>query len=169
MILKKIQTALEADTFTTTFAPADEQVPLDRLLVLLPNEIDHEIALELLLIPGMSEELEHSLLLQHFVILPCEATPETISELRAFLLHINITLPLPSFGVNEADGFIYYKYVSVISDGEPETYMKQVVEAVWLIDYFVELFFAIIEAVGQGKLTAEQAIAQVTGAAENPE
>ena len=161
MILKNIQAALEADEFTTSFAPAEEQVPIDRLLILLPNDLPHEMVLEQLVIPGLDEELENSFFLQHFLVLPCHYTTFTLHELRQFLLYVNINMPLPTFGINEEDHFVYCKYVSVLAPGTPDNWVKQVVETVWLIDYFVELFFHMIEAVASGKLSAAQAIAQM--------
>lgn len=150
MELKDIQNALESDNFETALQPAGEHAPMERLLVLLPNDDRDDLVVELLFIPGIEKEMESSKLLQFFVPIPCDIREQSQVELMKLLLKLNINLPLPAFGFHEEQDFVYYKYVMPLSLQDSANDLGTIVEAIWLIAYFIELYCPTIVATATG-------------------
>ncbi|CDM92447.1 MAG: hypothetical protein P5702_13815 [Limnospira sp. PMC 1291.21] len=148
MNLQSIQSIIDGENFTTSWEPATPEHPMDRLLVLLSEE--KQLLAELLFIP-VEEEVENVHLLQFYVGLPGGVVAEAMSELRAFILRLNTTMPIGSFGIQEQQELLYFRYVLVIPQEEKPSAEIAIIQSMWLVFYLVESFADTIQAVAKGE------------------
>ncbi|WP_434222685.1 YbjN domain-containing protein [Limnospira platensis CENA597] len=148
MNLQSIQSIIDGEEFTTSWEGATSEHPIDRILVLLSEE--KQLLAELLFIP-VEEEVEDVHLLQFYVGLPGEVLPAAMSEIRQLLLRLNTTLPIGSFGIQEEEELLYFRYVLVIPQEEKLSAETAIIQSLWLVFYLVESFAVPIQEVARGE------------------
>lgn len=150
--LSNVATHFNQNNLFTQLVPQNEQVPFEQLFVLLGQ--DHkkrDLRLEMLVLPNM-EELD---MLQFFVHLPFSPNPTTLPNAAQFIQFLNEQLPVGHFCINEANGWIYFRYVMAQPAGNvnPET----AYQVFWMVDYVVKNFVQVLEDVIEGDKDAKSA------------
>lgn len=108
-------------------------------------------------VPLSEEDLQHINLLQFYTSLPIEIENEHIDEVKKLLHVINTHMAIGHFGIQE-DGEIYIRYIYPTHriHGVNE---QQFLETFLLYISMIDLHEKIIEEVGTGKLSLEDAVA----------
>jgi len=154
--LGQLVPALNADGFLTRLVPAGEEIPGEQLFVLLGDVEDFTLSLELMLLPEISEPT----VLQLFVALPFEATEHTSPDLARFLLALNNALALTGFGMDESNGWVFYRHLVVCADNQPLN-AELLLNTVWMVDYQLDRFAPLIGDVAAGKADLAQGLASL--------
>jgi hypothetical protein len=155
---------LADDGIATQFFPAGGEIPLDTLVVALPaSELeDQSWQIELSFLPGLEEDLDDVSLLQCFVPIVERVEPSAAEELLRFILTVNITLPLGSFGHLPEPGVTYLKYNCLIPHAN-EPAGQIVSEMVYMIGYMLDMFAPSLDEVALGHISAEEALQRSLG------
>jgi hypothetical protein len=140
MQLQEIQQFLQSEPFATSFEPASEEAPLDRLVVILEGERGNYL-LEIAYIPNLDDQLENLELLQFFVRLPCEVKQSVKPNVKDLILRLNINSPLIGWGFYEELDLLYFRHVLVLSNLSGTHTQEIFVGTVWLIFYLLESFY----------------------------
>jgi hypothetical protein len=141
----------------TQVVPASEAVGEEQLLVgLEPDAQGRPRRLELVFLPH-DDDLYY---LQYFILLPFSAQAEHAADLARVIAAINVTLPLPSFGVSEKEGWIYFRAVVPVSNDRPLD-QRLVTDTGWMAYYMVDQFQDVIEAVATGSISFADGVAGV--------
>lgn len=100
---------------------------------------------------------ESSKMVQLLAFLPHNLTKSAhYGELARLLLFLNKEMDLPGFGVDEAQGILFYRYVISAPDGSISTNsLDQLVQAMPRV---IALFFPVILMVSMGSLSYEQSL-----------
>jgi len=104
-----------------------------------------------------------------FLLLPASVRPEFACELARALLLINSNLPLPGFGMQEAEGRVYFRCIVPCGNRklDPDVDGEAIVATIWVASYQLDQFGEVIEDVAGGACTAAAATTRVTALA-NP-
>lgn len=164
MDLTAIKELLQAEGFEAAFQTATTEAPVDQLFVLLNLSDDASLALEMLYVPGLDEELEGTRLLQYFVRLPFEVDG-TEDQLSRLLAQVNAIAPLVGFGMKEQERMVYFRHVAVMPRDAGVTEAVVIKETVWLINYLVDTYLGVIGSVASGRQTAADELARGIGPA----
>jgi len=107
--------------------------------------------------------------LQLFVLLPPPLLPEFAGELARVLLLINANLPLPGFGMQEAEGWVYFRCIVPCGNRklDPNIDGEAILATTWVASYQLDQFGEVIEDVAGGACTAADATTRVAALA-NP-
>lgn len=154
---------LDKDDFTTAYFEKNKQLPFDRLNVVLPVDLPDKIILEMLFSPGMDAILKGFKLFQYFVRLPFDLDSEAIPDLKSFLLKLNMGIPLMGFGLNEEDGYLYFKSLIMIPNQETisEDLVSVMHENVYLVGFIFNRFYPLIRKVATGEIELNKALKQL--------
>ena len=99
-------------------------------------------------------------MLQFMVNTPIKANPDTYTELCSFLGFINQMLPFGFFLAEEKEG-LFFRYIWTVDDQFVEQNLA--VEIIEKITLFLNKFSQLICQVAEGKLTAQNAVANLSG------
>jgi len=154
--------ALNADGFLTRLVPAGDEVPAEQLFVLLGDLEDFTLTIELMLLPEVSEPT----VLQIFVALPFEVSEQAVPDLARFLLVLNNVLALTGFGMDEPNGWVYYRHMVACPDNQPLD-AELLLNAVWMVDYQLDRFAPLIRDVAAGNAGLAQGLASLENNLEN--
>lgn len=162
MNIQDIQAVLETEKFVTSFYEAEEEVPIDRIMLMIELEDrppqDAQI-LELLFVPEMEEELEGLHLLQFFVTFQFETenlSPEIKADLKDLIITFNTNLPVGAFGYNMEHEYLYFKSMLMLPDELEDSHKKSIIQTVWLIVFQINLYFYAFEKIVNGEKTFNQ-------------
>lgn len=154
--LGQLVPALNADGFLTRLVPASDEMPGEQLFVLLGDVEDSTLSLELMLLPEVSEPT----VLQLFVALPFEVSEQSWPDLARFLLTLNNVLALTGFGMDEANGWVYFRHMVVCPDNQPLD-AELLLNTVWMVDYQLDRFAPLIRDVAAGGADLAQGLASL--------
>lgn len=147
MDLRTIKKHLEKEGFTTSLEPATEDAPLDQLFVLLQlDEPEVELILELAYVPGIEDELDDIKLLQFYAGLPFAVDEASIDRWMRLVLKSNLALPMMGFGINEEDGYLYFRFVLPLPKKPSNADRALVVQSAWMVFFLVERFYPVFAA-----------------------
>ena len=156
MDLQTILKALTKDGLTLEHQDATDEIPSDRLLMLVELEGRSEeeaLVAEMMFIPGLEEELDDSDLLQFFAIVADELDETAQAAIRSALPQLNLNLPIGYFNLQEEDGFAYFRHVLPVPRGagpKNATVLKVIAETAWLSAFVVNQGLPVLEkAVGK--------------------
>jgi hypothetical protein len=136
-----------------------EELPYPTLAVGIdPDAAGREQSMALTFYP--TEELESVMLLQYYIQLPFELEPAGLERVATLLPYINRRLVLGHFGIAEEERAVHYRYVQALQSDELIT-REQVVDVVKLVTFSPHLFGEIVEKVGTGAMSLEEARAAV--------
>lgn len=155
MQLQEIQQLLRVERFTTSFKPADENIPLEQLFVAL-NGDRGEYVLELVYVPHLENQLENVKLLQFYVHFPCEIKLSATQDIKNLVLHLNVNTPLMGWGFQEDLELLYFRHVLVIPELSGPDTQAVIVQTVWLIFYLLETFYPNIASIATGEKSFEE-------------
>lgn len=149
--LKTIVEALEKDGLAAEFEKASDDIPADRVNMVVEIEgrdPEEGYVAQIMFVPGIKEEVEDVDLLQFFVILYDELKAGDQDRLRDLLPKLNLNMPVGFFGLHEGDGYVYYRNVVPLarsSDADDKATLKVVTETAWLVAYLVNQGLPILE------------------------
>lgn len=154
--LGQLVPALNADGFLTRLVPAGDEMPSEQLFALLGDVGGVTLSLELMLLPEITEPT----ILQFFVALPFEVSEQALPDLARFLLVLNNVLALTGFGLDEANGWVYYRHMLACADNQPLD-TELLLNAVWMVDYQLDRFASLIRDVAVGRTDLAQSLASL--------
>jgi hypothetical protein len=157
MLLQQLGEGFTQNNIENALKQVADNNPYERLLAVLPTNFEPKPMLEIMFIPGLEEEIEDARLLQFYVGFNDKIPIAKKSIILDFIAHINVYLPLPSFGYKEVDGLFYYKYVHAISTSSLQNDRKVIMELFYLISYFADLYYPFIQALISGDISLEDA------------
>jgi hypothetical protein len=160
--LGQLVPALNADGFLTRLVPAGDEVLVEQLFVLLGDLEDFALTAELMLLPEVSEPT----VLQLFVALPFEVSEQAVADLARFLLVLNNALALTGFGMDESNGWVYYRHMVACADNQPLD-AELLLNTVWMVDYQLDRFALLIRDVAVGKADFAQGLLSLQSNLEN--
>lgn len=151
MELTDIRTLYDNEQLPNMLQPADEERPLDQLVVLLDlEEVEAKLALELVYIPAAEDEFEEVKLLQFFVMFPWEFAGDAQPRLRQTVLELNVNMPIMGFGLHEADEYLYFRHVLMLPKKPNEADGTIIVQTTWLIYFLMTQCYAQLQASVEG-------------------
>lgn len=135
MDLAALAGLLVEDGLAASFAPAEQELPADRVNVAIDADgLPQRLNLQLTQVPAGDREMDGVALYQFFVGLPFFASSaEEVQRLEHLLPELNESSPLPGWSIDRAERFPYFRHVAVVPDG-PEA-GRALVETAWLV-YF---------------------------------
>jgi hypothetical protein len=167
MVLENIKKILEKEDFDCTLISGTEQIPFDRLLVLLgldPKErerileivaIQQQVSPEFLL--PKTAHLPYRL--QFRVELPFKVQDTALNQIASLLLFLNQFIDVPGFELNELEGKVFYRYVWITHPSSIEsTLMMSIIGSIMLN---LGLFSDTIESLADGKMTFNELLEQI--------
>jgi hypothetical protein len=173
MILKEIQKILEKDEFDCSFFPADENAPLDRLLIFLG--LDDRKRERLLEIMAAEQQIPPEFILsparhppyriQFRIQLPFKVQDASLNQVASLLLFLDQFIDLPGFELDELNGQVSYRYVWVItSHAIEESLIMSIMGAIMLN---LSLFSETIESLADGKMSFNELLSQIVKIADS--
>jgi hypothetical protein len=138
-----------------------EQVPYHTLLVdLEPDAQERPRQMALSFYPVSADQVEHSLLLQYYIVLPVTLEGDGLARVRAWLPEINNKVVLGHFGITDDQHQLHYRYVQALpADELIEADTLQ--DVITLTGYTPLLFQNSLEDLAAGDITLEQARANL--------
>lgn len=172
MVLQRIQKILEAEEFTCSLFSANEQVPLDRLLVFLG--LDSKKRERMLEVIGIQPPInpEYALpqatslpfRIQFRIEIPFTIQDTSLNQVASLLLFINQFIDLPGFELDELNGKVIYRYVWLInSEAINATVIMSIMGAIMLN---LSLFSETIESLAEGKMSFNDLLSQIVQMAD---
>jgi hypothetical protein len=172
--LQNLSEFIELEGYSCQYMPSNELFPLDLLVVVLGRDLNETILLEMTypldlvadldLEPGDSPDDQ------------AEPTPSTLqfltrfnfvfdqnykAELALFMMEVNRSLPLGTFGLSPETGQMYLHYNLISrSDNNPEEVILYIVEN---FDLFTTLIWPRLLAIAQGKESVAQSLEILKG------
>lgn len=167
-ILTHIQTLLEEKDYHGVLQMASEDVPYDRLLVVLQSpESGKENLLEITAHPQMfegkftTENVEDAYhLLQFQFVLPVEVTPLTFNQVSSALHFFNRLLHCPGFELDELNDQIVYRHVWFIKKKGIDSFL--LMQVIGNLHLCLNMFSPYIKEIAEGKYTLEDILKQVS-------
>lgn len=166
-ILATIQEFLAEKDLPFTAAEATEEVPYERLLVVL-NSPDgkQEDVLEITAHPQFfegaftKEKLTDSYhLIQFQFVLPVEVTPATFNQVASALHFFNRLLHCPGFEMDELANQVVYRHVWFIKKKGIDSFL--LMQVIGNIHLCFRMFSAYIKEIADGKYTLEEILQKV--------
>jgi hypothetical protein len=146
--LHQLAGALGDGGIPAIFEPASPQVPLDAVIAQLPTSGPLRPA-QLLIIPGTTAPR----ILQIFHLMAVQ--PEHPVELSRYITFVNAVIPLPGFGMNEAQTTVFYRYCLVIEADDID--VDRVGETLNQVAVLIEQFASGVAQVAAGVVGFETA------------
>lgn len=107
-----------------------------------------------------TDELDSVMLLQYYIQLPFELEPAGMERVAALLPSINRRLVLGHLGITEEEGAVHYRYVQALQSDELIT-RERVADVIKLVTFSPLLFEEMVEKLGTGVISIEEARAAV--------
>jgi hypothetical protein len=120
---------------------------------------ERQFLLQVSVLPGLEQQLTENSILQCFVPFrqgPVE--PAARAQLDWLLVRLNSKLPLIGFGFLEEDSTLFFKHNAVLPDAPSPSRYPQVRDAVVMIRYLLDTFYATIMDVAEGRKTGLEAL-----------
>lgn len=158
-VLKATCTLLETMGRTPLWLPPDAERTGHLLLLNLPLD-EHTYTLQLSCIDEwlqLPDDLPTAPWLHFYVLLPLIPAEEHVLALAQMLVRVNQTLPLGSFGLNEANG-VHFVYRLLWHEAMGPAQLVQVIQ---LMTFALRSAPAALDAVAQGQQTPQEAQAQL--------
>ncbi|MDQ1748588.1 MAG: hypothetical protein QOD07_2851 [Frankiaceae bacterium] len=108
-ILDLLEKVLGEDSFKVQRHPATGDTP-DHLEV----RLDDDYELQAVVLPGLESELPDVRLLQLYIPLPIDVSPDKHEAVRSALTEVNFDVPLMGFNLHEEMSFLYFRTVQVV-------------------------------------------------------
>ncbi|MBN1136785.1 MAG: hypothetical protein JXM73_09365 [Anaerolineae bacterium] len=136
-----------------------EELPYSLLAVGLdPDSAGREQTLAVTFYP--TEELESTMLLQYYVQLPFRLDAAGLQRVTGLLPYLNRRLVVGHLGIDEDAGAVHYRYVQALQVDELIT-RERIADVVAMVSFSPHLFGEIVEKVGSGAISLEEARAEV--------
>lgn len=164
--LQIIAEALADENYASEYLPANDNRPIDMLLVSLTGENSSEPVIleltftnDLLLKAGVEENIDDAMILQFLVRYRFSFAKESAAELALLLMALNRVLPVGAFGLSEDVGTVYLQYALFL----PSRMVDQDVLGTIVagIDSLATDLIEPIQAVGGGQRNAQEALQQL--------
>ena len=157
MNLLTIKDLLVDNGIEAIFQPANETMVLSRVVSRLASEENPKLTAEMVYLP-LEGEAEAIKLLQVFVKFPYVISANRLNDVRILLNHLNLYLPLPAFSYHETEGYVYYKYIATIPQGDFENQRDYFLEMFYLYSYLIDTYYIFILQVAIGGMSLKEAI-----------
>jgi hypothetical protein len=163
--LQVIAAALEDEDYVCEFMPANSSRPIDVLLVSLGDVPDEPFIVEvtfpgdLLLAMGENESIDDAFVLQFLLRYRFSFQPEEASHLAFFLAALNRAVPVGAFGMDHETGTIFLQYALILPTRDVEQDVLGTILSSF--DSFAPALAPLIQQVGGGRLSPEEAIAKL--------
>jgi hypothetical protein len=157
MQLQDLQELFSQNNIENALKKAGEDGPHEQFLAALSTNFKPNPILEIMVIPGLEDEIENARLLQFYVGFNINIDSSMKANILDFIAHINVYLPLPSFGYQEGNNSFYFKYVYPISKNNLQNDKKVIIEIYYLIAYLSDLYYPFIQALISGDISLEDA------------
>jgi hypothetical protein len=108
-ILDLLEKVLSDDGYKLERHPATDETP-----DYLEARLDDDYELQAVVLPGLESELPDVRLLQLYIPLPFEVSPQNQEAVRSALTKVNFDVPLMGFNLHEEMGFLYFRTVQVV-------------------------------------------------------
>jgi hypothetical protein len=169
--LRLIQEVVEDLEYETEYLAPEEQIPYERLHVLLGIDRENRASkLQLHFINDVAlavsgaedlEETHDAVLLQFMLLFPGRVDAGYFGALAEYLLQLNRILPVGAFGISQPDGTVYYQYILALPEREVDE--NVLIEVIQMIDFFVGRFRLNIDRVSRGVATAAVVLDELRG------
>ncbi|MBV9096932.1 MAG: hypothetical protein JO079_02640 [Frankiaceae bacterium] len=80
----------------------------------LETRLDDEYELQAVVLPGLESELPDVRLLQLYIPMIMDVSPDKHDAVRSALTQVNFDVPLMGFNLHEQMGFLYFRTVQVV-------------------------------------------------------
>lgn len=166
-IIQQIQDFLDKEEYSITHLPASDEVPVERLLLLLGfDRKQRELKLEIMerlqtqdIQNFLSSDLFIPSRLQFKVDLPFKVKDLAINDVSAFIHFINQATDLPGFEFNELEGQVMFRYIWVTSSDHLD---KQLVISILdSIRFNLVMFSEMIESLSDGSATFNDLLSKI--------
>lgn len=161
MRLQQLEQLFTNNNIQCRLEQATETIPYEQLKILLPTDFAPTL-LDIMFVPGLEDEIEDAQLLQFFVGFEIAVGQAKKAALLDLLAGINLYLPIPAFGYHETQDLLHFKHIQAVSKQDLKNDMKVILEVFYLISYVLDLYYPLIEAMLEGKITLEQAKASIS-------
>ena len=155
--LEVLEALLQEADLKTNIIKAGPNAPIETLLIALSSleeKDDREWQLEISFVPGYSEKLENTELIQFFVCLTDRVAPTSHATLEKVLTAYNTQIPLGTFGFYKTQNLLYYRHVTLIhKDDDLEDTLP---EMVWMISHVLTQYSNAALAGATGTYSAEE-------------
>lgn len=160
MNLLKIKEILDQEGFTTSYFEKNDQLPFERLNLILPTNLKDKLILEMIYTPGMDQILDGFRLFQYFVRLPFDIQTSQIEALKTYILKLNMGIPMMGFGFNEKGNYIYFKSNILVpnKDEIDEDLLKVIVENIYMVGFLLNRFYDLTLNLATGKSSLEKTL-----------
>jgi hypothetical protein len=154
-MLKELGAYLEKDQFTVSYVHHSKEVPVDRLVVILPIAYKEGLMLELF-VSNTGKELEPYEILNYHINFQMKASTACLSDIKELILYIDQISLVNGFGIDIDDHTLFYRYRMLVNPADTVT-PKLVTETIYLISFQLENFLRIIDKVNDGNLKIAEA------------
>jgi len=155
--LGAIQAGFAKEEFHSELLERTPEIPLNVLLLPIGKDgRGRDRIVNLNFVPLPESDIEWIRLLQLYTVVPGRVAPERREAVGELLLAANASLPLGHYGLKE-DGEVYARYVYTAPSSRTVS-TDELLEAVSLFHYMLELYADRIERVASGELSPEEAL-----------
>lgn len=130
-----------------------EQPKLSILVELDDREPEDGLLLDIMLIPGMEEELDGCSMLQFFIEFSNDLeliSDENLLELIETIAGYNFSLPLGTFGVHPDNLFLFFKHMMVLPKEIGTESEATIAQTLWLICYLQNQCYPQLQKILEG-------------------
>jgi hypothetical protein len=139
--------------FPTQLVEADQSYGENQLFVGLdPDAKGRPRRLELTFLPREEDDLHY---LQFFVLMPFSVEPRFAADLARVIAQVNVKVPVGHFGMNETEGWIYFRSVSPVLPAPLDEELT--VGTAWMCYYLVDQLGGLLESAADGSSSVDQA------------
>lgn len=167
MTIEDICELLEKEHFVVQLLKKDENVPIDRCVILLElddKNSDEGLLLEIILVPDMEEQLGGLHLLQFSVSLPIDdrqLSEEIRQTLKEVMLACNTYLPIGAFGYARVERFYFFKANTMLSPHPTTDEIMLIRQMIWMMMYEINMFFPVLEKIVSKNISIEEAFSKI--------
>ncbi len=156
-LLKSIEKALTENHYDCAIHEASDELPFEALVVLLGvdrlgRELSAQISVweqqsaEGLNAPKEDDSIYH---LKIFLPLGVEIKEGSYNDLTSILCFVNNNLEIGSFGLNEFESSLYFKYTLMCRQDQIDSQL--IIGILGMILFYIDTQFPSIAAIGEGK------------------
>lgn len=160
--LEALEVLLKEAELKTNIIKAGPNAPIETLLIALSSleeNDDRDWQLEISFVPGYSEKLENTELLQFFVCLTDRVAPTAYTTLEKLLTAYNTQIPLGTFGFFKLQNLLYFRHVTLINkDDDLEDTLPEIV---WMISHVLTQYSNAALAGASGTYSAEEIFSKI--------
>lgn len=150
MELQALERRLTGDGFIAAFVAASEDMDADHVNVALNTDgFARPLTLQITRIESEPGAMSGLGLVQLFVALPIEVAQEAVRDVLEVLPEINEATPLIGFNLHPEGPFVYFRHVMLVPEGESG--LRVVNQAVWLVNFALDLFASELAKVIRGR------------------